>query len=95
MKISVPESGPLFVADCDRIAKGEMPSRAWETDIYVTRRCNMSCSYCYVKDYFDREYPFIDPDLQQLYALIDRIADRTFSLLQSVLVSLSQSPVES
>ena len=72
---------PLFAADCERIARGQLPERAWETDIYVTRRCNMSCSYCYVKDYFDRDYPFVDPSLPQLWALIDALADKTYGLV--------------
>jgi organic radical activating enzyme len=72
---------PLFDEDCARIARGELPERAWETDIYVTRRCNMSCSYCYIKEYFDRGQVFKDPDIQLLRCLIDRIAPKTYGLV--------------
>lgn len=71
----------LFEEDCKRIDSGLLPSRAWETDIYVTRRCNMSCSYCYIKSYFDRGYTFIDPKRQQLFNLIDKLVDKTYGLV--------------
>jgi len=71
----------LFEQDCKRIDKGLFPNKAWETDIYVTRRCNMSCSYCYIKDYFDREYKFIDPEIQQLFNLSDKLAEKTYGLV--------------
>lgn len=76
-----PKIRPLFEEDCQRIAKGERPKRAWETDIYVTRRCNMTCSYCYIKDYFDRGYTFVDPDIEQLYHLIDKLTAETYGLV--------------
>ena len=72
---------PLFEEDCKRIVSGLLPNRAIETDIYITRRCNMNCSYCYIKEYFDRGYSFIDPDIKQLFRLIDKISSKTFGLV--------------
>ena len=71
----------LFEEDCKKIAKGERPSRAIETDIYITRRCNMTCSYCYLKEYFDKDYPFKDPSIEELCHLIDKIAGKTYGLV--------------
>jgi MoaA/NifB/PqqE/SkfB family radical SAM enzyme len=41
----------------------------------------MSCSYCYVREYFDRGCVFKDPDIQLLCCLIDRIASKTYGLV--------------
>lgn len=71
----------LFIKDCERIVKGLRPMRAIETDIYVTRRCNMTCSYCYLKEYFDKDYRFQDPSLEELYHIIDKLADKTYGLV--------------
>lgn len=72
---------PILEADCTRIAMGELPERAWETDIYVTRRCNMTCSYCYINEYFDRGHPYVDPEMEQLCRLIDKLSGRTYGLV--------------
>jgi hypothetical protein len=72
-----------FAHDCDRVARGLPPLRALETDIYVTKRCNLRCSYCYFRDYFDnRAHPLPpDPALDRLKALVDRLAGRTYCLV--------------
>jgi len=41
----------------------------------------MSCSYCYITEYFDRGYTFIDPDIEQLFTLIDKLATKTYGLV--------------
>lgn len=72
-----------FIRDCDRIARGLPPERVLEIDIYVTKRCNIACSYCYFSDYFDRPDRRLppDPSLDRLKELLDRIEGKTYSLV--------------
>jgi MoaA/NifB/PqqE/SkfB family radical SAM enzyme len=72
---------PYFEEDCKKIAAGQKPDRAWETDIYITRRCNLSCSYCYIREYFDRDYQFQDPDIKLIFSLLDKLAGKTYGLV--------------
>jgi MoaA/NifB/PqqE/SkfB family radical SAM enzyme len=72
-----------FALDCERIRQGLSPKRVLETDIYITKRCNLHCSYCYFRDYFgrpDRPLPE-DPSLDQLKTLLDQIEGRTYCLV--------------
>jgi len=72
-----------FQDDCRRVRDGLRPSRVIETDIYITRRCNLRCSYCYFREYFnppDRTPP-PDPSLTDLRRLLDRIEGNTYCLV--------------
>jgi MoaA/NifB/PqqE/SkfB family radical SAM enzyme len=72
-----------FMKDCARIKEGRFPERVLETDIYVTKRCNLKCSYCYFEDYFnDPLHPLPeDPPLETLKTLVDRLSGKTYCLV--------------
>lgn len=72
-----------FIRDCERVERGLSPKRVLETDIYITKRCNLQCSYCYFRDYFDhpdRPLP-PDPSLDSLETLLDRVEGKTYCLV--------------
>lgn len=72
-----------FLQDCRRIQEGLRPKRVLETDIYITKRCNLRCSYCYFYKYFDRiDCPLPkDPSLDNLKLLLDKLDGKTYCLV--------------
>jgi len=70
-----------LIVDCRLIEQGYFPEKAWETDIYITRRCNISCSYCYINDYFPGSQIFKDPTLDKIKNIIEQLAGKTHCLV--------------
>lgn len=72
-----------FIQDCERVSKGIKPKRVLETDIYITKNCNLKCSYCYFCDYFAKPGQSLptDPSLEQLQQLVDKIDGQTYCLV--------------
>lgn len=72
-----------LIEDCQRIQKGLRPKRVLETDIYLTKRCNLHCSYCYFRDYFcnAKQQSPKDPSLDELKLILDKIDGKTYCLV--------------